>query len=134
MVGNWLLIEQFLSKLLGAHFKITPKSPVQYVLPGEICSHLGSADLGNDFILGNTYSDGLESIEIQITNLTPDNLANFLIGGDYRSILEKELLTLFIPIELNYEIITSLGHQSLEFNLGSKYESSILGYTTTLNN
>lgn len=134
IIGNWTLTAQWLSLFLNAPIKIIEESPPLYSFPEEVQKRMGEGILGQDFVIGTTYTDGIPILKILIEDLTPESVETFLPKGAKREILEKELLQFLLPIETPYKIETSLKIQSIEFQMGENYNSSILGYTTTLNN
>lgn len=133
IVGRWTLIEQWLSLLLNTEVSIQHIPPPEYAFPEELQRRLGDGVLGQDLVIGGAFSDGVEIIEVTIEQLTPENLGSYLEGGEKRNLLEKILLPLFMPVEIPYQIETNLSIQSQEFQLGERFDSSILGYTSTLN-
>ena len=134
IIGNWGLTAQWLSLFLETSIKITEAMPPLYTFPIEIQKRMGEGILGQDFVIGDTYTDGIPILKILIDDLTPESLEAFLPKGNKRELLEQELLQLLLPIETPYQIETRLKIQSTEFQMGEAYNSSILGYTTTLNN
>ena len=134
IIGNWSLTAQWLSLFFDATITIMEIPPPQYTFPATLQKRMGTGRLGQDFVIGGTFSDGIPILKILIEDLTPESIESFLPKGNKRELLEQELLQLLLPIETPYQIKTSLKIQSTEFQMGENYNSSILGYTTTLNN
>lgn len=132
IVGNWTLTEQWLSLFLKTPIRVVELSPPQYTLPEGLQTRLGSGLLGQDFVLGNTFSDGIPSIQIFIEGLTADTIGAYLPSGKNRILLEEELLNILLPIETPYDISLKLNTPSKEFKIGALSNNAILGYTTVL--
>jgi len=132
IVGNWTLTEQWLSLFLKTAIRIVELSPPQYTLPEHLQTRLGSGLLGQDFVIGTTFSDGIPSIQILIEGLTADTIGAYLPSGKNRILLEEELLKILLPIETPYDISLKLNRPSKEFQVGTSSNNSILGYTTVL--
>ena len=113
--------------------RIVELPPPQYPLPLDLQKRMDDGILGEDFVIGAYFTDGIPILEIKIEDLTPDTLGDYLEGSDKRHILEEELLSLLLPVEIPFDITLSLSVLSKEFCLGEKYDSSILGYTTCIN-
>ncbi len=132
IVGNWLLTEQWLSFLLNTSIKILTAPPIEYALPENLQKRLGNGTIGQDFIIGNTFFDGIPSIKIFIKDLTPTTLTDYLLGSVKRKLLAEELLSILLPLETPYEIIIDFKTQSNSFQIEKSHDNSILGYTTIL--
>lgn len=132
IVGNWSLTEQWLSIFMKTTIKLVEIPPPQYLLPEDIQKRMGEGLLGQDFVIGNCFSDGIPALKIVIDNLTPDVLQDYLIEGHHRKILEQELLSLLLPIETPYEIELGLEKIHYEFSLAERNGSAILGFTSSL--
>lgn len=133
IVGNWVLMEQWLTVFLKTKVKIVEMPPPQYPLPLELQKRMDDGILGQDFVIGTYFTDGIPIVKIFIEDLTPETLGDYLEGGFKRYILEEELLSLLLPIEIPYEISLSLSVPNNDFYLGEQEDSSILGYTTCPN-
>ncbi len=131
ILGNWTLTEQWLSLLMDMSIEISEIPPPEYVLPETIQLRLGTARLGQDFIIGSSFCDGIPNIKIFINGLTADTIGNYLIDGEKRNLLET-LLTMMIPVETPYHIELSLKVKSNFLQVGAAYSNSVLGYTTVL--
>ena len=132
IVGDWTLTEQWLSLFLKTAIRIVELPPPQYTLPEHLQTRLGNGLLGQDFVIGTTFSDGIPSIQIFIEGLTPDTIGTYLPSGKNRILLEEELLNILLPIETPYDISLKLNRPSTEFQLGVSSNNSIIGYTTVL--
>lgn len=132
IIGDWTLTAQWLSLILNTSVQIEEVPPTLFVLPEKIKTRLGSGLLGQDFVLGDSFSDGIPGVQIKIEELLPDTLSNYLIDGKDRLLLEEELLPLFLPIETPYNIRLGLKMESTYFKLERKSNREILGYTTVL--
>lgn len=132
IVGNWSLASQWLSLFLKTQVEIQQIPPPLYDLSPAQQKRLGEGSLGEDFILGKTFSDGIPAVQILLQQLDAENISSFLPCGKHRTILEDELLALLLPIETHYEIELGVRTPSAEFYLDSARNSNVLGYTTTL--
>lgn len=132
IIGNWPLTEQWLSMIMKTPILLKEIPFISHDLPEEVQKRVGGILLGQDFILGNQFSDGLPILHLLIEDLTPDNIADFLEDGVQRKLLEEELLSIFLPIETSYEIRLGLKTQSTFFKLEHDADNSILGFTTVL--
>ena len=131
IVGNWALTEQWLSIFMKTPIKLLEIPPPQYILPEDVQKRMGEGVLGQDFVIGNSFSDGIPALKIKIDNLSPDALQDYLIEGHNRKILEQDLLSLLLPVETPYEIELSLEKEHYEFVLESNGRA-ILGFTSSL--
>lgn len=132
IIGNWSLTAQWLSLFFEADITITEIPPPQYTFPIALQKRMGAGRLGQDFVIGETFSDGIPILKIAIENLAPEILADFLQEGEKRKLLEEELLPLLLPIETPYEIATKLNKEETFFQIDAMNYQSILGYTTVL--
>jgi hypothetical protein len=132
IVGNWALTEQWLSIFMKTPIKLVEIPPPQYSLPEDVQKRMGEGFLGQDFVIGNCFSDGIPALKITIDNLTPDALQDYLMEGRNRKILEQELLSLLLPIETPYKIELGIENDQYEFLLADRKGSAILGFTSSL--
>jgi type VI secretion system protein ImpH len=130
IVGNWSLTEEWLSLLLKTKISLQEVPPKVYDLPEVVQKRMGEGVLGQDFVIGSTFSDGIPIVQISIKGLTPDNLHDYLNQGDQRELIENELLPIFLPIETPYEISIGVKTQSTFFKLCQNSNNAVLGYTT----
>lgn len=107
IVGNWSLTAQWLELLLSKKIEIAEKAPPQYPLPDEVQKRLGDGILGEDFVIGTTFCDGLPSLNIILKGLTSGELADYMPEGAARDILENTLLSWLLPVETPYDIVLS---------------------------
>lgn len=132
IVGNWPLTEQWLSIILQTSVRLREAPLGHYDLPESVQKRMGEGVLGQDFVIGRTYSDGIPGLQISIAGLTPETLSGYLEEGKQRKLLEDELLPLFLPVETPYDISLELKEQSTYFKLGQAFNHAVLGYTTVL--
>ena len=132
IVGNWSMASQWLSLFLKTEVQVNEIPPPNYDLSEAQQKRLGEGILGEDFILGNTFSDGIPSVQILLHHLTAENVSQFLPCGKQRMLLEEELLSLLLPVETHYEIELGVETASTDFYLDNAQNCNILGYTTTL--
>ncbi len=132
IVGNWATASQWLSLFLKTDVQVLPIPPPNYALSEAQQKRMGEGILGEDFILGKTFSDGIPAVQILLHYLSPENIRNFLPCGKQRILLEEELLALLLPIETHYEIELGVETPSTEFYLDNARYSNVLGYTTTI--
>jgi type VI secretion system protein ImpH len=133
IVSNWSLTEQWLTVFLKTKVEICELPPPQYPLPLGLQKRLDDGILGEDFVIGTHFTDGIPIIKICIRDLTPHTLGDFLEGGDKRAVLENDLISLLLPVETPYEIELSLKVLNDDFYLGEQHDSAILGFTTCAN-
>jgi len=131
IIGNWKSTERWLSLFMNIPIRISEIPPPKYSLPESVQLRLGAARLGQDFIIGSSFCDGIPNVKIFIDGLTANTVGDFLLDGSKRVLLE-ELLTMVIPVETPYDIELSLKAQSTYFQVGATYDNSVLGYTTVL--
>jgi Type VI secretion, TssG len=132
IVGNWSVASQWLSLFLKTEVQIQEIPPPTYDLSEAHQKRLGEGTLGEDFILGTTFWDGIPAVQILLQQLTAENISQFLPKNKQRIILEEELLALLLPIETHYEIELGVEVPSTDFYLDDARNSNILGYTTTI--
>lgn len=132
IVGNWKLTEQWLAILLSRPARLEVQNPRAYPLPEETQLRMGEARLGQDFVIGQTFSDGIPVLEISIADLQPHEITSYLPGGASRRILEDELLSWLLPAETPFVIKLGLEHSQQRFRLSTDSQSDVLGYNTLL--
>lgn len=132
IIGNWRLTSEWLSLFMDGPIQISEIAPPKYLLPESVQKRLGEGRLGQDFIIGNSFSDGIPNIKICIDGLTADTIGKYLMDGKKRKLLEEELLPMLLPIETPYEIELKLSNQSNYFQIGKAFENAVLGFTTVL--
>ena len=130
IVGHWSLTEQWLSLFLKTAVRIVEMPPPQYPLPLDLQKRMDDGILGEDFVIGTHFTDGIPILKIYIEDLTPNTLGDYLEGGFKRYVLEEELLSLLLPVEIPFEISLSLKVLNDDFYLGEQSDSAILGFTT----
>lgn len=141
IIGNWPLTAQWLQVILGESVRIEEIDPPQYNLPDDCQKRLGEGILGQDFVIGRTFSDGIAALNIAIEDLTTDALIGFLEGGQNRRILEDELLGLLLPVETPYSLTLQVQLSDEMLHLGETIadekglkkdnKTHILGFTRT---
>jgi hypothetical protein len=104
IVGNWNLTGQWLSLFLSKEVKITEKPPPVYPLPDDLQKRLGEGLLGEDFVIGDTFCDGLPILHIALKGLKAEEIADYLPEGSKRDILENIFLSWMLPVEMPCEI------------------------------
>ena len=131
ILGNWTLTAEWLSLFLETDITIHETPPPMYPLPVELQKRLGEGVLGQDFVIGTVFSDGIPGVNICFDNPAPDDIAGYLPGGKNRDILDGILLNYLLPVETPYAVavkVPELGKKA--FQLGEQNANSILGYTT----
>ena len=141
IMGNWPLTAQWLKVILGESVRIVEIAPPQYNLPDDCQKRLGEGVLGQDFVIGRTFSDGIAALSITIEELTTYSLIGFLEGGKNRRILEDELLGLLLPVETPYCLTLQVQLSDEMLHLGDTLDlgngltkdnnTPILGFTRT---
>jgi hypothetical protein len=133
MVGNTSLTGQFLTAILRKTVKIMPGKPQQYTIPEAQQTCLGSGSLGIDFLLGDSFTDGIRSMQIRIGEVHPDELESWLPGGSQRTLLEEQLFPYVLPAGEQVTISLEITEAAGQFVLKEENQNlNILGYTTQL--
>lgn len=131
IIGNWTLTAQWLELLTGQQVRIVEKVPPRYELPVALQKRMGDGFLGQDFIIGDSFSDGIAALEIRLENMTAADLIDYLPAGNKRETFENELLTYLLPLETPYSVTLEARLADIpSFVFGSA--SDVLGYTTYL--
>lgn len=144
LVAKFTSLLPYLDKIAG-NLPITFKSlelileeKVNYITKfaekqkSESCfSKLGQAKIGIDFVVGDSYDDTLPFIECNIGPLKKKDLLKYMEGGDYSKFIEM-FFNFFIPVSYEVKTIVTIESQEQQFALLENYESSRLGFTTTI--
>ena len=131
IIGNWQLTEEWLSLFMDTPIRISEIPPPEYSLPESVQKRLGDLSLGQDFIIGSSFCDGIPNIKILIDGLTADTIGDYLLDGEKRTLLE-EILTMMLPVEIPFQVELTLKEQSNYFQVGESYPNAVLGFTTVL--
>lgn len=132
ITGNFKLTEECFSAILQKKVLLKHLAPPTH-LSQETLPNLGAAILGDDFILGDKFTDGIPAVEVQIFEVLPMELDSFLLeeGKNYQ-ILENILFPYFLPLELVRKTVIFTEKDDEDFSLSASGHTSILGYTTNL--
>lgn len=132
IIGNWRLTAQWLELFTGHKVRIAEEDFPLYDLPDHLRTRLGQAVLGQDLVLGHTFSDGIPAVKITFEDLEPGELAGLLPGGTARAFLETHFTEYLMPVETPHTIELEGKPTGAPFELIAENEANVLGYTTHL--
>ncbi len=132
IVGEWALTAQWIELLTGQKITISEEASPLYELPVSLQKRLGDGLLGQDFVLGSSYSDGVPAVRICLEELSPSDIIDYLPNGPKREILENEFLAYLMPLETPFSIELSGKASEGSFELSHDNENNVLGYTLFL--
>lgn len=135
IVGDLELTSSLLTALLRKKVKITPQKPVQMPIPEEQQTCIGNGLLGVDLMLGNTFSDGIRSLQVAISDVLPVEVEDWLPKGSQRCLLEEQFFSYVLAAGEQAEISIEINESEGYFSLGDSDNEAlnILGYTTKIN-
>lgn len=111
-------------------------SKPEKVHEAERISGLGQVFLGENFVLGDCFTDTMPSIHINVLNLSAQEAADFLPGKGQNKLLNI-LKGFFLPVEADLFEKLLIIDEDKTFYLGDRIQdkdnfNQILGYTTFL--
>jgi predicted component of type VI protein secretion system len=132
IIGNWSLTAQWLELFTGHQVSISEEDFPLYDLPESLQKRLGGAVLGQDLVLGNSFSDGIPAVKIVFEEMEAGELAGLLPGGEEHAFLEEHFVQYLLPVETPYSIGAESKATDTPFELNPDNEANVLGYTTHL--
>lgn len=132
ITGNWQLTAQWLELFTGHKVRITEEDFPLFDLPESLQKRLGSAVLGQDLVLGRTFTDGIPAVKVVFENLAPGEVAGLLPGGEEHAFLEEHFAQYLLPVETPCSIGVESKATGTPFELNPDNEANVLGYTTHL--
>ncbi len=135
IVGDLELTSSLLTALLRKKVKISTQKPQQMPIPEEQQTSIGNGLLGVDFMLGDTFSDGIRSIQVAVSDVLPVEVENWLPGGNQRRLLEEQFFPYVLTAGEQVELSIQIKEAEAYFSLGDGDHAAlnILGYTTKIN-
>lgn len=132
ITGDWTLTAQWLSLIMEQDIRIREIPPPLYQLPDELTLRLGQGVLGQNFVIGDTFSDGIPSIEICFGQMDATELVEMLYSGKKRESFEREVLDFLLPVDTPYEIKFDTSGYTGEMDLNPDSVSNVLGFSTII--
>jgi len=129
--GNPEMVTKILAYLFKHPFKIVENIKADYEIPSRLQYRLGSKSgrLGRETVLGGIFSECDSSYRVIMSEMEPDEIADYLPGRPRRKKLEWFLNTC-MPSHLEYKI--SFRVKAGAVCLGADQNRSRLGYATVL--
>ena len=132
IIGNWTLTAQWLSLIMEQEIAIMEVPPPVYQLPGELTLRLGEGFLGQNFVIGETFSDGIPSIEIFFGEMDATALVEMLPEGGKRKSFETEILDFLLPADTPYSIKFKTTDYTEKMSIEVGSVTNVLGYSTVI--
>lgn len=127
ITGHLEIICVVLKTVLNKTITVKERRAPAWKLPASLQSRLGQADLGNGFVVGDTFSDGARQLEFSISGVEAAELEDWIPGGKKRKMLEEKFFPCLLAAGENYTINILLNNPK-EMVLGDEGCSNILGY------
>jgi hypothetical protein len=133
IVGDIEMTVLCLKAILGKNeVNIQRNAPAAHPIAEKSLIPLGEAGLGEDFVVGSSYYDGIIWWEIQLSAIPPSEVEDFLYKGRTLALFEEILFPYFTPLDVDVSLDVSALRSPEDFSLSSDSFTSILGYTTNL--
>lgn len=132
IVGNLDYIQNLLETVLRKNVTINPGPPPVYPIPEDRQSRLGTALLGVDLVTGSTFSDGIRALDVTVYDISPEEVEDWLPGGNLRQMVEGQLLPRLLAVGENIQVSIEISGTDGELILGKDQIGSTLGFTTIL--
>jgi hypothetical protein len=133
VVGDFSRMSQFLTAILRQPVTVSPGRPQPYRLPEAHQAPLGAGTLGVDMLLGDSFTDGIRTLQVCVGALHPAQITDWLPGGGQRRLLEEQLLPYVVPAGEQVNITIGITRAECQFVLGDTESAlSFLGYTTII--
>lgn len=132
VIGDTELCRQTLEKLLGmsVSIKIAPPEPIN--IPSELQSVMGKAALGESFVMGSTFFDGIPVNNIRIVLEKAETALLWIPGAQERLFAEKTLFPLLFSFDTPVVLEVDVFEKARDFTLSDDSPSALLGYVTYL--
>ena len=126
--GSTKFVAGVLHYLFGYTFEFRENVAARYDIPDNLRSRLGkdSSCLGNDWIIGRSFSECDSSYELTISDVPANKAGNLLPGKPQRNKLQW-VLSICMPT--NLDCIVHVKVVSDDLKLGSSKAGSLLGYS-----
>jgi hypothetical protein len=131
MVGDFAFTAQCFEMLLGDPVQIALVHPPSYQLPNTNAFILNKSQLGMNAVLGDTYRETVQAVEIRIGPLSHAEAARYLPDEKKMKILEF-LCGYFIPYEHDVMHKIVMREEDSGFILSEDIVDGRLGFTTQL--
>ncbi len=131
IVGNQPLTESCFSSILKEHVSIKIQRQAGFADNDANTNVLGERYAGIDFIIGNSFPDYSDRIDVIIGPIPKDNLIDYLAGGKAQRVLEV-LCDYLFPFDCNVNTIINLKKEENIFTLSENQNEARLGYTSIL--
>ncbi len=127
--GNPLFVEKVLRYFLKHEVRIVENVPSDYEIPVTLRTRLGRGlcRVGKDMVLGRSFREWDSCYEVQVRDVPPEEVPDFLPGQEKRRLLEW-LLSVCMPNNLDYRI--TLKTTRRKFSLGKRDRRGYLGYSS----
>ncbi len=125
--GNNVLISKLLEIVCNKPVDINIIDDYRVSFANNIHNNLGNCLLGLDFILGNQYNDFDPQLEINIKEITREELIDFLPNGKLRKVFDL-LCEYFFSYSTEINVLLSLQKEEEGVFLSSEEVVSYLGF------
>lgn len=134
VVGDWDLTKFCFESILKKEVAIKKIAPPTYPIPEEDIVGMGKSTLGEDFVIGESFFDGIPAIAVYIMDVAAEELTSFLWeGGSNKEMIENLLCAYFLPMDAYVQInIEPTIDKEKDFTLSITDYCSILGCNTIL--
>jgi hypothetical protein len=131
IVGNFELSKLCFESILNTEVEMRLAKPLKHSVTQQKKVKLNSVNLGSDFILGETYTETIPALEVQIKIKEIAELSDYLNEGKKQELLHF-LFNYFLPID--HDVVTSIEIEENEmtFITSELDHEGRLGYTTYL--
>ncbi len=131
IVGNWELMGMCFEAMLGCRVHIYPIAPKDIEAVEEELPTFGGFCLGKNSILGESFNDGIPTVQIQICPKTQADALEYLPNRQGLQIVEEVLCAYFMPISHEYKIRIAPEEKGFQVSR-QKLGSGVLGHTSIL--
>jgi hypothetical protein len=128
IIGNHRLTKLCLESVLNDRFEIIESPPLNHIVPDTGLAELNSVNLGVSFVIGETYREVSNGLDIYIHPAVAEDIISYLEGGQKLKMLQF-LCDYFIPFDC--DVTTHIVSDEM-FELGEESFYSRLGINTTL--
>jgi hypothetical protein len=129
IVGNIPLTKLCFESILNDEVEINLSRPLKHQVTEKNNVRLNSINLGTDFILGETYTETIPALEIQVRIADISELPDYLNNGKKEKILHF-LFNYFLPIDHDVFISIEIEEKEKSFITSTLDHEGRLGYTT----
>jgi hypothetical protein len=135
VIADLDLTGDLLATLLHRKVKITPGKMQQFAIPKARQTYIGEGLLGVNLVLGDSFTDGIRSLQVAIGGIPAQEIEDWLPGGNQRRLLEEHLFPNVLAAGEQVEISIGINDAECCFSLNTCGHEvlNILGYTTKIN-